>query len=248
MNAVHFVEEAGCTNDDARDLAARGAPDGTAVIARVQTAGRGRLGRSWWSPAGASVALSYVHRSTLAPDQLSGLTLDAAVAVATVIEDITGVQVSLKWPNDLLVEGRKVGGVLTELHTDLDASGRVVVIVGVGLNVNGSVDAMPEELRELSTTLEAVSRRSHDVELLGHGIVRRLAEKLHGFERYHGPDLAAYLPRFPFRGARVEVGAGEGARRGTIEDVSADGGLRVRFDGEAAGEAVIGGLVELVRS
>ncbi|MDP6946880.1 MAG: biotin--[acetyl-CoA-carboxylase] ligase, partial [Myxococcota bacterium] len=155
MKIVHHLDEAVSTNDVAHDLAARGALDGTVVVAESQQGGRGRHGREWFSPAGGNVYLSYVHRSRLQASQLGGLTLDVATAVATALEDSAGLVASLKWPNDLLVAGRKVAGILTELHTDLSPNGSPVVVVGVGINVSIAPEDFPESLRAIATSVFA---------------------------------------------------------------------------------------------
>ncbi|MCB9728926.1 MAG: biotin--[acetyl-CoA-carboxylase] ligase [Deltaproteobacteria bacterium] len=243
MRALHEVREVTSTNDVARDLAARGAPDGTLVIARSQVAGRGRQGATWFSPPDRNVYLSLVHRSRLTAAQLSGLTLDVALATATAIEDFAGCFPSLKWPNDLLLRGRKVGGILTELHTDLSTDGSPVVIVGVGVNVEVQPQEFPPELAEVATSLLEVTGRSSSPRELALLIGRRLIEKLAGYEAVGGPDLVAYERRFPFVGWRVRVGQGGEA---TIRRVMADGALGVSFPGWNDIQSIRSGPVTLV--
>lgn len=243
MRAVHEVREATSTNDVARDMAARGAPSGTVVIARSQTAGRGRQGASWFSPPDSNVYLSLVHRSTLTAAQLSGLTLDVAVAAATAIEDLIGCFPALKWPNDLLLRGRKVGGILTELHTDLTPNGAPVVIVGVGVNVETPAGGFPADLSEIATSLKEVTNTQVSPRELALLIGRRLVEKLAGYEAAGGPDLAAYERRFPFVGWRVRIGQGGDA---VIRRVMADGALGVSFPGWSDIQSIRTGAVTLL--
>lgn len=247
MNLVHHVEETASTNDDARALAAGGAPDGTVVVARRQTAGRGRRGHSWQTLPDRSVALSYVHRTHMEPSRLLGLTLDCAVAAATALEDLAGLEVSLKWPNDLLVDGRKVGGILTELHTDLGPKGSSVVVVGVGINLLGRIEELPPEIRDLATTVEAASRLALDPGHTALLVARRLREKLAGFEAAGAPDLVAFGVRFPFRGAEVEVDPGTGkVERGRIDGLLEDGSLQVFLPGGCMSTPITSGEVRLV--
>lgn len=227
---LHRLPTAASTNDELRRLAAAGAPDGTAVTAAQQTAGRGRLGRTWHSPPGGNVYLSYLHRSRLPAHTLAGLTLDAACAVAAVVAG-EGVTPELKWPNDILVGGDKLGGILCELHEELGAPGPAVV-VGVGLNVN--VAAFPAELADIATSLRQLTGRDHDVDALAEALAQALATKLAGYEAQAGPDLAAYGRWFALAGRDVAlVGAGGGSERARVVGVAADGGLEVLVAGQA---------------
>jgi BirA family biotin operon repressor/biotin-[acetyl-CoA-carboxylase] ligase len=240
MKGLHHLKVTGSTNDVAHDLAVRGALDGTIVIADTQEAGRGRRGRDWFSPAKGNVYLSYVHRSQLQPGELTALTLDAATAVATALEDGAGIRADLKWPNDLLVGGRKIAGILTELHTELCPNGSAVVIIGVGVNVAIDASEFPAELSELATSVLVEAGTAPEPRQLAELIGRRLREKLAGYEASRGPDMAAYMARFPFVGARVRH---DGAREGTIAGVGADGALAVQWDGLETIESVWSGEI-----
>ncbi|MGZ5296417.1 MAG: biotin--[acetyl-CoA-carboxylase] ligase [Actinomycetota bacterium] len=160
---VRFDEVTGSTNDTALALAEAGAPEWTLVAAAHQTAGRGRLGRTWTDTPGAALMFSFVLRPALVPEDAGLIPLLAGAAMAAAIHDVAGIQVRSKWPNDLLLVGQKVGGILTESSV---ADGRVrYVVVGLGLNLEapadveaaaGLGDADPAAL--LSTFL----RRFHD--------------------------------------------------------------------------------------
>ncbi|MGM0576713.1 MAG: biotin--[acetyl-CoA-carboxylase] ligase [Myxococcota bacterium] len=244
MEHIQHLESASSTNEAARDLVRQGAPGGTVVVADVQTAGRGRRGRTWFSPRG-GLYLSYIHESALQPSRLVGITLDAATAVATALEDATGLEPSLRWPNDVILRGRKVGGVLPELHTE-EGREHSVVVVGVGLNVNTPLSEFPEELHPIATSLREVTEWDHDLDRLARGIARRLHEKLSGYEYAGGPDLFAYRRRFPYRGRRVRLGTEEPARYATITNLAPDGALEVRREGAEEVEVVRSGEVLLV--
>jgi BirA family biotin operon repressor/biotin-[acetyl-CoA-carboxylase] ligase len=210
---VHPVVDS--TNDLARALAEAGAPEGTVVIADQQTTGRGRLGRLWFSPPKRNLHLSVVLRPPLSPPQAPILTFAAAVALGQAIREKTGVQVQLKWPNDLLVSGRKLAGILTEMS----ALGREVswVVVGIGVNVNLEARHLPGELVETATSLKIATGQAHSRAELGAAI-------LQSFERWcarlyvEGPDavLDAWRQQSATLGRRVRIReAGE-----TIEGIA----------------------------
>ena len=126
---VLYFPRIGSTNDVAHDRAAAGAAEGLLVIADEQTAGRGRLDRRWWAPPGSSLLMSLLLRPALPPDQAGQLTMCLGLAAVEAIEAVTGLRPALKWPNDLLLEDRKLGGMLTELRLE----GERLDIRGVGV-------------------------------------------------------------------------------------------------------------------
>ncbi len=146
---IYFYEETGSTNIDAKRLGEEGAPHGTVVVADQQNAGRGRRGRAWESPAGKDIYFTILLRPGFAPDKASGLTLVMALSVVQAIEKKCGLQAGIKWPNDVVVNGRKVCGILTEMTTETDYIEHVVT--GVGINVN--LEVMPEEIKNTATSL-----------------------------------------------------------------------------------------------
>ncbi|MDN5345181.1 MAG: BirA family transcriptional regulator, partial [Clostridia bacterium] len=148
---LYYYEEVGSTNLVARELADGGAPEGTVVIAESQTDGRGRRGRSWLSPPRRGIWFSVVLRPRMAPAQAAQLTLLAAVAIAAAIRQQTGLPPGIKWPNDLLVGGRKVCGILTEIKAEMDAI--EYIVIGAGLNVNLEAPDFSPEVRPLATSL-----------------------------------------------------------------------------------------------
>jgi BirA family biotin operon repressor/biotin-[acetyl-CoA-carboxylase] ligase len=141
---VHYWPAVGSTNDELKRLAEAGAPEGTLAIADEQTAGRGRLrGRTWVAPAGSSLLMSLLFRPAwLAPAQAQQITMLCALAAADAVAQLTGLQPGLKWPNDLLLDGKKLAGVLTELGFVGDKLAWAVV--GVGLNINADFAGQPE--------------------------------------------------------------------------------------------------------
>jgi BirA family biotin operon repressor/biotin-[acetyl-CoA-carboxylase] ligase len=160
--SLHLLQQTGSTNTVALELAQQGAPHGTLVVAEQQTAGRGRLGRQWYSPPGDNLYCSLLLRLPAnegLPSWLSWIPLASASGSARGVERVTGLRLSLKWPNDLLVGARKVGGLLCE--STVSAQGTCVV-VGIGLNVNTPQNAFPEDLQPIATSLAAETGRPHD--------------------------------------------------------------------------------------
>lgn len=171
---LRYFDEIDSTNEYLKREAAGGLIHGTVALANEQTAGKGRLGRSWSSPTGSSIYISYLLRPDIAPIHASMLTIVAALATARAIEDTTGLNAGIKWPNDIVVNKHKVCGILTEMSSDMD---RIqYVIVGIGVNVN--MTEFPEEIKETATSLRLETGE----------VVRRaplVAKMLFFFEHYY---------------------------------------------------------------
>src|SRR5664280_2786434 len=153
-HSFRYYDEIESTNAEAKSLANAGAPEGTVVIAECQTAGRGRLGRRWVSPAGKGLLFSVLLRPTMPMEDAHLLTLVAAAAAAEAIEAIAGTPVHIKWPNDLFLGDRKAGGILMEVSGEQDEVEWVVV--GIGINVNTEYSELPVALRRTATSLKIV--------------------------------------------------------------------------------------------
>lgn len=147
---VVYFDETGSTNADARREADNDAPCGTLVVADCQKSGKGRRGRSWQSPAGTDIYMSLLLKPTFSPDIASMLTLVTAISVAEGIHQVTGLEAKIKWPNDIVVNRKKVCGILTEMNAERDFIHYVVV--GVGINVN--MDDFAEEIKDMATSLK----------------------------------------------------------------------------------------------
>ena len=148
---IHYKESVETTQKIARTLANDGVPEGTLVVAEEQLGGKGRLMRNWYSPKFSGIWMSLILRPKIPFHQAPQLTLIAAVAVAQAIEHTTSLKPQIKWPNDILINRKKVTGILTELQAESD---RVhSVIIGIGINVNQEKSDFPEELQEIATSL-----------------------------------------------------------------------------------------------
>lgn len=147
---VHYMDETDSTNDRLKALARQGAPHGTTVIAGYQTAGKGRLGRSFHSPAGMGLYMSILLRLPCPPDMLMHLTCAAAVAACNAVETAAGIRPGIKWTNDLVIGSKKLGGILTELVTDKDGT---CAIVGIGINCAHAPEDFPQEIASMACSL-----------------------------------------------------------------------------------------------
>lgn len=147
---LHIFESVESTQIIAHELARRGEPEGTTIIAHHQTSGKGRLGRKWQSPAGAGLWFSVILRPQLPKESVSQITLVSAVAVAKTLTSF-GYEPTIKWPNDVLIHGKKVCGILTELHGDTDHVHYIVM--GIGINVHQKREDFQEDLRDKATSL-----------------------------------------------------------------------------------------------
>jgi len=216
------------TNTEAARQAALGAPEGLCVVAREQTAGRGRRERSWVSPKDAGLYVSVVLRPTLGARDWPLITLAAALAARDALADVCGLEADIKWPNDLLAGGRKLCGILAE--TAEGARGRAVVL-GVGVNL--SERAFPEELRDNATSIEGQTGRAPDAERLLAALLQSLAAR---YETLHEPGGAARIVSdweahsSYAHGRRVHVRLAEETFEGTTRGLAPDGALRVETD------------------
>ena len=214
---IRFYDSLTSTQDEARRLAQAGSPHGTVVTAREQTAGRGRQGRSWVSPAG-NVYLSILLRLDLPPARLAELGFVAALAVADVVDAHLPGRAALKWPNDVLVDGAKISGILIELADD-------AAIIGIGLNVL----RVPEQTPYPVTSLGALVCREGaegQVDAAREVLLEALAQRLDawqssGFERVR----ADWLRRAHPSGTRLQVGTRAGVIEGCFAGLADDGAL-----------------------
>jgi len=148
---IFFYEKVGSTNTVASNLA-EAVAEGTVIIADTQEKGRGRLGRVWVSPPGENIYMSIILQPQIETKDATLITIMAAVASANALRKTTGLNISIKWPNDLICHERKIGGILTELKTD--QKGILFSVIGIGINVNTDIDAFPEDVREIATSVK----------------------------------------------------------------------------------------------
>jgi len=224
--SIHTFDTIDSTNARARSLAVAGAESGTVVFAEHQTAGRGRLGRTWNAEAGANLLFSVILRPDISKERVPLLTFYAAVAVAEGVDRVAESHVETKWPNDLLLGGRKFCGILIE--SSIARGNCDHVVVGVGMNVNQR--QFPDDLRSSATSLSLALDTTFDRVQILQSVLRSL-ERWHDHMQANGFHtlLAAWKSRCRMFGVPVRITASDGEHRGTALSLADDGGLVVQF-------------------
>jgi BirA family biotin operon repressor/biotin-[acetyl-CoA-carboxylase] ligase len=224
---IEWRAELDSTQRLARELARDGAEEGTVVIAETQTAGRGRLGRTWYSPPGVNLYCSVVLRPTVPPSTVPQVALVAALPVARAIAEATSRTPALKWPNDVLLEGRKVVGILTEMEAELEQVR--FVIVGIGVNVNVPADAFPPDLRARATSLAIALGRPIDRVRFTASLLAHLESD---YRRFLAGGFAAVRHEWQrasaLQGHTVTVRSPDGDLTGEVTGLAPDGALCLR--------------------
>ncbi|HEV2912304.1 MAG TPA: biotin--[acetyl-CoA-carboxylase] ligase [Pyrinomonadaceae bacterium] len=218
------------TNTEAARQARLGAPEGLCIVAREQTAGRGRQERVWISPAGAGLYCSTILHPRLKLGAWPLLTLAAALAVHDALLEACELETDIKWPNDIHARGRKLSGILAE--TVETENGRRACILGIGINLSDR--AFPRELLRAATSIEALTGRAPDAESLLRALLRALALRYETLEGADGAELTlrAWTARSSYaEGRRVCVSLDGEAFEGTTRGLEPDGALRVETDG-----------------
>ncbi len=225
---VVFLEKIGSTNVEARVLAEKGFRHGTLVVADTQTGGKGRRGRSWHSPKGSSIAMSLILKPQLEAKYASMLTLVQAMAVTKAMEEVCGLEARIKWPNDILVNEKKVCGILTEMNLEMTEVSSI--IIGTGINVNQ--ESFPEDISEIATSLKIEKKRTQSRA----DLIERICEL---FEEYfemfmETKDLTGFLEEYNAhlisRGRKVKVLDPKGEFSGEALGINDLGELLVKRD------------------
>jgi len=239
-----YFREIDSTNNRAKALAAEGVPEGTVVVADMQTAGRGRRGRQWFSPSNQGIYVSVVLRPSLPLREISRISLVAAVAVAETLREEFGLDALIKWPNDILIDHKKIAGILSEAV--IDTVGLEYMVVGIGLNINQDLSQFPADLRMPATSLrvensQAVAR------------VRILQSLLLSLEQQYLRLLAGDFESILVRaralsmvlGQQVRLETAEGFVVGKAVDINSDGYLMV-VNPDGSVQAVMSGEIDVV--
>jgi BirA family biotin operon repressor/biotin-[acetyl-CoA-carboxylase] ligase len=247
--AVKCFEVLDSTNVYAKKAAAEGCIDGTVITAETQTAGRGRLGRDWYSPGGLGIWLSIVLRPSISPEHVQLITLAASVAVVNALKAATGIQTGIKWPNDIILDGRKVCGILTEMSCEADSINYAVI--GIGLNVNQKSQDFSGELTDKATSLTI-----HSGEKTLYNRLKIVRNLLYEFERaylnineYKIADILKEWKKYSVTiGKEVRIISKDRQFTGIAEDLTEDGRLVViSSDGEKkeilSGEISVRGIM-----
>lgn len=240
---IRVFEQTTSTNDVVEKLARDGVKEGVVVFAESQTKGRGRLGRVWSSPVRKGLWFSILLRPDLRPQETTQLTIAAATALWRAIHGVTGISAEIKWPNDILIRGKKVVGILTELSAEVDRVKHVTL--GIGVDVNLTASEMPADLRRLATSLRIESGKVVARAELATAILRELDRD---YARVCGGGFAKVADEWEEHcttiGQPVVVSMGPRKIRGRAESLDDDGALLVRTE-HGHLERVIGGDVTL---
>jgi BirA family biotin operon repressor/biotin-[acetyl-CoA-carboxylase] ligase len=238
----HYFREIDSTNSYARRLAVAGAVEGEIVVAEEQSAGRGRLGRSWFSPPFLNLYFSVLLRPNLPPTDAAQLTLMAGVALTDAIGTFARAAPVIKWPNDILIDGKKIAGVLTESSCNLDTV--EFVVLGIGINVNCTRDLLPQILRDRATSLLMINGDPVSREDLFCGLIHGL-DRCYGIleERGFGAIAREWEARFGLRGRLVRVDAGDQMLTGYARGIDRDGALIVERKNGTVQRIIAGDVV-----
>ena len=224
---IVYSKEIDSTNREARDLADEGAPEGTLVLSEAQIKGKGRKGRTWFSPPKGGIYISLILRPTISPVEAPKFTLLAAVAIAEALLSMTPLNIHIKWPNDILVDGKKIAGILTEMSTEMDAVNYIVV--GLGLNVN--TPRFPDEIQGIATSILIETGKVFPR-------VRLIQEYLERYETYYemykktgfDPIINRWKDLSNIVGKKVEVRVIGNQFIGEALDIDGDGALILKDD------------------
>ena len=237
---IYSYEMLESTNDRAYELAEKGLDEGAVILAEQQTKGKGRMGRRWTSPRG-GIYLSLILRPRLMPTEISKLTLVAAVSVAKVVRDITGLPALIKWPNDILIGKNKLCGILTELKAEQDVA--VFVILGIGINVNVKQSLLPKNATSISKELGGDFSKVE----LAKALLRSLEAHYILFTKNRfGEIIDEWRNLSAVLGSRVRISDKARTIEGQAIDIDEGGALVVRLD-NGFNERILAGDVILVR-
>ena len=239
------------SNRTAKTLALEGAPHGTMVLVGQQTAGRGRLGRRFESPAGKGVYLSLVLRPSLPMTEAQAVTVSAAVAVCRAVKRLCGLDLGIKWVNDLYYNGKKVCGILTELEWEAESGEFSCVIIGAGINVSQDEADFGPEVAPIAISLAQALGTAPDRTELAARVIRSLNALYDDFPAQNAAYLECFRRDCLTVGNPIKVISGAGERIGTATGISDDFGLTVRWeDGSTetltSGEVSVRGLYDYV--
>jgi BirA family biotin operon repressor/biotin-[acetyl-CoA-carboxylase] ligase len=236
---VHFFSNVDSTNTAAFRLALNGASEGEVVVVESQTAGKGRMGRQWESPSGVNIYLSIILRPPFPPSKIPLITLMTAVACAEAIEEVAGVLPAIKWPNDLLLGEKKIGGILTEADMEMDKIN--FIIVGIGINVNMPRSAFPPSIRDTATSLQEVLGKQVSRVTIIQTLLQKFELWYTRFKEGRGKEIKRRWEELSqIRGKHVSVAFMGEMVQGMALEIDADGALLIQEAGGAVKRIVAG--------
>ena len=244
-NAIHVLSQTTSTNDQVSQAALENHPEGLVIFAESQSAGRGRMGRRWSSPTGRGLWFSILLRPNLAPNECTQLTAASANALVRAIQSTTGITPEIKWPNDLLINGKKVAGILTEMSAELEHVRSV--ILGIGIDVNQTASEFPADLRDIATSLKLATGKPISRADLAEVVLRELDRE---YARILAGDFTAVAEEWANHcttlGKLATIDMGTRRVRGRAEALDENGALLIRTE-HGRIERIIGGEVTLAK-
>ncbi|MDC0143284.1 biotin--[acetyl-CoA-carboxylase] ligase [Verrucomicrobia bacterium] len=244
-STVRVLQNTTSTNDEASRAALEGHPEGLVIFAESQSAGRGRMGRRWSSPTGRGLWFSALLRPSLTPGECTQLTAASAIALVRAIQSATGITPEIKWPNDLLIKGKKIAGILTEMSAELEHVRSVVL--GIGIDVNQTASEFPDDLRGIATSLKLAVGKKVSRPDLAEAVLHNLD---HEYGRILGGNFAAVAEEWASHcstlGKQATIDMGDRRVRGRAEALDENGALLLRTE-HGRIERIIGGEVTLTK-
>ena len=246
-DTLYWYDAIDSTNTRAKELAKAGAPHGTVVIAGHQSAGRGRMGRSFNSDAGMGVYLSVLLRPGCKPEQLMHLTCAAAVAACQAVEKAAGIRPAIKWINDLILNSKKLGGILTELSIDPGSGTVAYAIVGIGINCRQAKEDFPLPLQDIATSLKMATGKDISPALLSAALIDALVQMDRQLLTRQSHTMRTYKENCITLGKEVMLNRADTVQYAKAVDLDETGSLLVQFPDKTtqwvqSGEASIRGM------
>ena len=246
---IYYEEKVDSTNTLARELSAKGVKNGSVVISDYQEKGRGRNGKIWTSPCGCNIYMSIILKPKFSPEVAQGMTILAAVSVADAIAEVASLKPQIKWPNDILIDSKKVSGILTEMSTQ----NMIIehIIVGIGINVNAEENDMENGIKNIATSLLIESKKTDGFT----GLLNRnklITSILNKFDKYYEMFLSTglssvlqyYQKYFNMIGKEIEINIKDKRVKGQVVGIDSKGALLLKT-GENELEKVVSGEIYL---
>lgn len=247
---VKYFDTITSTNDVLKEMARAGAPHGTVLVAGHQTGGRGRLGRSFHSPADVGIYLSVLLRPNCGAEQMMHLTCAAAVAACNALEKSSPITPQIKWTNDIVCSKRKIAGILTELG--MDSPDKLnYVIIGIGINCNQKTEDFPEDIQSFAGSLSMLSGQETNRALVAANLIKAFADMDVVLLTNQPEIMQEYKAKCITLGQEVSILRGDEVNHGKALDITSDGGLIVQYeDGTvhtvSSGEVSVRGLYHYI--
>lgn len=226
---IQWFDCIGSTNTHAKELALAGARHGTVLIADRQTGGRGRLGRTFLSPAGTGIYMSVILKTDCPPEMLMHLTCATAVAACDAIQESAGFRPGIKWINDLVWGKRKLAGILTELILSPDGKTAQYAIIGIGINCHQAADDFPEPIADIACSVDMAAKKVIPRHLLAANLILAFEKMANALHREKETILSRYRENCITLGKIVRVHRGDTVRQATALDMGDDGSLIVKY-------------------